>query len=172
MTTVGSKNATFRITLGPKQYIQPDDNGYYSMIIKPGGDLNAILGVPFFTNLNVVLDRDQGRVGFSLGCGCDTATDSYPTIQNALGVSWSSGQSASNPSYPTKTSTSIPTPTPTLSTEDCPYFPTSTPKTTASETSLSTPTAGVGNSAQFHAKKPNIKMLLCLVAFAGIYLLI
>ncbi|KAH6585586.1 hypothetical protein BASA50_001195 [Batrachochytrium salamandrivorans] len=96
MTTVGSKNATFRITLGPKQYIQPDDNGYYSMIIKPGGDLNAILGVPFFTNLNVVLDRDQGRVGFSLGCGCDTATDGYPTIQNASGTIWKASGAVSS----------------------------------------------------------------------------
>ncbi|KAJ1339203.1 hypothetical protein BSLG_006341 [Batrachochytrium salamandrivorans] len=96
MATVGSKNATFRITLGPKQYIQPDDNGYYSMIIKPGGDLNAILGVPFFTNLNVVLDRDQGRVGFSLGCGCDTATDGYPTIQNASGTIWKASGAVSS----------------------------------------------------------------------------
>ncbi|KAJ1339205.1 hypothetical protein BSLG_006343 [Batrachochytrium salamandrivorans] len=45
MTTAGSKNATFRVTLGPKQYLQRNDNGYYVMIIRPGGDTSAILGI-------------------------------------------------------------------------------------------------------------------------------
>ncbi|KAH6582176.1 hypothetical protein BASA60_002083 [Batrachochytrium salamandrivorans] len=80
MTTAGSKNATFRVTLGPKQYLQRNDNGYL-----------LFLESPSFTNLNVVLDRKQGRVGFSLGCGCETTTDKFPSLTHSNGTVWRAG---------------------------------------------------------------------------------
>ncbi|KAL2916887.1 hypothetical protein HK105_203666 [Polyrhizophydium stewartii] len=65
--TASGRNAPFSITMGAKQYIQKDSNGYYNMLFFDGGDTMAILGVPFFTHLFVLLDRQNGRVGFSPG---------------------------------------------------------------------------------------------------------
>ncbi|KAJ8327011.1 hypothetical protein QVD99_005121 [Batrachochytrium dendrobatidis] len=109
-TISGSQNATFKITLGARQYIQPNVNGYYQMIIQVGSDAYANLGIPFFSNLNVVLDRANARVGFSQGCGCDTATDGYPIIQDANGMTWTAGISIPY-TTPTGTSTAIKTTT-------------------------------------------------------------
>ncbi|OAJ36958.1 hypothetical protein BDEG_21053 [Batrachochytrium dendrobatidis JEL423] len=99
----GGQNATFKITLGARQYIQPNANGYFAMIARSGGERYANLGIPLFSNLNVVLDRANARVGFSQGCGCDTATDGYPIIQDANGRVWKAGVSTSSTSSASST---------------------------------------------------------------------
>ncbi|KAI8918074.1 aspartic peptidase domain-containing protein [Entophlyctis helioformis] len=84
-------HGTFRITLGPRQYLQRDVNGFYTFLALPNTQYDSdfvLFGVPLFTNLNIVLDRHRGRVGFSMGCGCDAAKQEYPSIQAESGEVW------------------------------------------------------------------------------------
>ena len=37
-------------------------------------DSLAILGAPFFTSFYVSLDRDNGRIGISAGCNCESSS--------------------------------------------------------------------------------------------------
>jgi hypothetical protein len=60
---------TFRLTLGPKQYIQQADDGYWMLVISIGKDNYAVLGLPIFSAFYILVDRDLGTIGFGLGCG-------------------------------------------------------------------------------------------------------
>eukprot|EP00842_Homolaphlyctis_polyrhiza_P003613 jgi/Hompol1/4252/HPOL_007010-RA len=64
-TTSNGQAATFRIVLGPRQYIQPDPLGYYRMVVTSGSTSYALLGIPLFTSLSILLDRGNGRIGWS-----------------------------------------------------------------------------------------------------------
>jgi hypothetical protein len=61
--------SSFEITLGPKQYFQQDDEGFWFFVIGKGSDYYAVLGIPFFNSFYVMIDRAAGTVGFALGCG-------------------------------------------------------------------------------------------------------
>lgn len=75
--------STVTLTLGPHQYIQANTAGYYVFMVGSVGDQYTILGLPFFAAYHIVVDRDSGKITFQLGCGCDQATDSYPTISTS-----------------------------------------------------------------------------------------
>jgi hypothetical protein len=59
----------FRLTLGPKQYIQQADDGYWMVVIRIGKDNIVVLGLPIFSAFYIMVDRDLETIGFSLGCG-------------------------------------------------------------------------------------------------------
>ncbi|KAH6563921.1 hypothetical protein BASA83_012904 [Batrachochytrium salamandrivorans] len=90
-TNSGSVVSTFNITLSARQYFRANSKGDTEFAISIGSDEAALLGTPFLTNLRIVVDRDRFRVGFSLGCGCETSPDGYPTIKTSNGKIWSSG---------------------------------------------------------------------------------
>lgn len=60
---------TFKMTIGPRQYLQQDDQGFWKMQIGHGSDSYIVLGLPIFSAFHILLDRDKGSIGFSLGCG-------------------------------------------------------------------------------------------------------
>jgi hypothetical protein len=68
------------LTLGPRQYIQIDSDGYYEMMIVGSNDYYAILGLPIFSSYHIVLDRNNGSITFTSGCACEAAVDGYPKI--------------------------------------------------------------------------------------------
>ncbi|KAI8918073.1 aspartic peptidase domain-containing protein [Entophlyctis helioformis] len=78
---VNGTSRVFSIVLGGRQYIQCDNDGYCAYLVTGGTETYATLGIPVFSNLHIVFDRTNARVGFAPGCGCTTATDGYPKIQ-------------------------------------------------------------------------------------------
>lgn len=69
------------LVLGPRQYIQPDSDGYYIfMVADLGSDDFAIMGLPFYTAYHIVMDRTNNLVKFQPGCGCESLLDRYPEI--------------------------------------------------------------------------------------------
>jgi hypothetical protein len=65
-----TSNNVFQLIIGPFQYIQQDSKGRYQFLISAGADEYAILGLPIYSAFYIVVDRDTGIIGFSLGCGC------------------------------------------------------------------------------------------------------
>ena len=80
--------SNFQITLSANEYIQQTANGQYQFLVLSGNDYMAILGIPLFTGLDIVFDRANTRVGFSLGCGCSTSTSKFPDIVSNQGSAW------------------------------------------------------------------------------------
>jgi hypothetical protein len=81
---------TFKLILGPRQYIQQDDTGFWQMVIRTRPDTFVSLGLPIFSAYYILLDRDAGTIGFSPGCGCNIASDGYPKIQRGSSLYQSS----------------------------------------------------------------------------------
>jgi hypothetical protein len=50
------------------------------IMIAPGDDDWAILGLTFFSAYHITIDRNLGTMKFELGCGCEEALDGYPKI--------------------------------------------------------------------------------------------
>lgn len=75
--------STVTLTLGPRQYIQANKAGYYAFMVSSWADQYSILGLPFFSAYHIVVDRDNGRINFQLGCGCEFSTDGYPKISTS-----------------------------------------------------------------------------------------
>ncbi|KAK5668652.1 hypothetical protein QVD99_004445 [Batrachochytrium dendrobatidis] len=96
--TDDNSNSVVEITLGPKDYIQKIDSKNVIFTVTAGSNDHAILGIPFMTQLTVTFDRQNKRIGFAPGCGCETATDGYPTISNGDQVLWSPSQLPEQPS--------------------------------------------------------------------------
>ncbi|KAI8918072.1 aspartic peptidase domain-containing protein [Entophlyctis helioformis] len=116
---VNGTSRVFSIVLGGRQYIQCDNDGYCAYLVTGGTETYATLGIPVFSNLHIVFDRTNARVGFAPGCGCTTATDGYPKIQwngTTVTADWakatqtssatSAGTPSATPSGPTGTVTS------------------------------------------------------------------
>ncbi|KAH6564037.1 hypothetical protein BASA62_008159 [Batrachochytrium salamandrivorans] len=83
IAATGGRGKTFKIMLGPHQYIQPDLNGDNVMIVISSFSEYIVLGVAFHSSLDILHDRKNGKVGFSLGCGCESSPDGYPKIEDA-----------------------------------------------------------------------------------------
>ncbi|EGF80841.1 hypothetical protein BATDEDRAFT_24293 [Batrachochytrium dendrobatidis JAM81] len=81
-------NSVVTIKLGPKDYIQRVDSKHVVFIVAAGSNDYAILGIPFMTQLGLTFDRAHTRIGFGPGCGCETASNRYPTISNGDQVLW------------------------------------------------------------------------------------
>ncbi|KAJ8327850.1 hypothetical protein O5D80_003247 [Batrachochytrium dendrobatidis] len=96
--TDDNSNSVVEITLGPKDYIQRYDSENFWFTVEAGSNNKAVLGIPFMTQLTVTFDRQNKRIGFAPGCGCETATDGYPTISNGDQVLWSPSQLPEQPS--------------------------------------------------------------------------
>ncbi|KAK5667209.1 hypothetical protein QVD99_006416 [Batrachochytrium dendrobatidis] len=86
-------NSVVEITLGPKDYIQ-----IIVFAVTAGPNDYAVLGISFMTRLAVTFDLQNKRIGFAPGCGCEVATDGYPTISNGDQVLWSPSQLPEQPS--------------------------------------------------------------------------
>ncbi|KAI8914220.1 aspartic peptidase domain-containing protein, partial [Gorgonomyces haynaldii] len=73
---------SLKLTLGPKQYIQRDADGYFFFLISGSstGNTFSILGLPFYSAFYILKDRPNRRIGFAPGCDCATATDGYPKV--------------------------------------------------------------------------------------------
>jgi hypothetical protein len=68
------------LTIGPRQYIQIDIDGYYSMAVVQGNDQRALLGLAFFSSFYILLDKNLGEIGFRLGCNCHDSVDGFPKV--------------------------------------------------------------------------------------------
>jgi hypothetical protein len=82
-------NYSMVLILGPREYIQKDLDGdcnlrltLDSMLIWPGSDNIATLGLAFFTSFYILLDKDLGRIGFAPNCCNPTlkSTYNYPIV--------------------------------------------------------------------------------------------
>ena len=71
------------LTLGPRQYIQANTNGFYMFMITSQSESSVVFGLPFFSAYHIVVDRDLGQMTFQIGCGCYFATDGYPKISTS-----------------------------------------------------------------------------------------
>ncbi|KAJ3304490.1 hypothetical protein HDV03_002699 [Kappamyces sp. JEL0829] len=81
--TIASQTSAFdniTLVLGPRQYIQSDQSGYWTFMISQGDDNYAILGLPLFSAYHIVLDRTEGSITFQPGCGCESSQDQYPLL--------------------------------------------------------------------------------------------
>ncbi|OAJ40353.1 hypothetical protein BDEG_24098 [Batrachochytrium dendrobatidis JEL423] len=96
--TDDNRNSVVTIKLGPRDYIQRYDSEDCKFAIKAGSNDKAILGIPFMTRLELSFDRAHKRIGFGPGCGCEVATDGYPTISDHYRVLWPSSQLPEQPS--------------------------------------------------------------------------
>ncbi|KAK5671158.1 hypothetical protein QVD99_002919 [Batrachochytrium dendrobatidis] len=115
--TDDNRNSVVAIKLGPRDYIQRYDSKNFMFTVQAGSDDNAILGIPFMTQLGLTFDRTHKRVGFGPGCGCETATDGYPTISNSYQVLWPSSQLPKQPSTSGSSGTFIRRRKPTTTTD-------------------------------------------------------
>ncbi|KAJ3272275.1 hypothetical protein HDV01_005814 [Terramyces sp. JEL0728] len=81
ISTGGNNPTLVHFILGPQQYIQPDPDGYYSLLVYNAGDDNSVIfGLPFFSAFHLVADFSLGQATISLGCSCSYSTDGYPQI--------------------------------------------------------------------------------------------
>jgi len=71
------------LTLGPEQYIQPNDRGFYMFMVASYSETYAILGLPFFSSFHIMVDRDIGKITFKQGCECSVRNDGYPKISTS-----------------------------------------------------------------------------------------
>ncbi|KAJ3326160.1 hypothetical protein HDV06_000036 [Boothiomyces sp. JEL0866] len=78
--------STVTFVLGPQQYIQADANGYVGIVVYPGSDQYAVLGLPFFSAYYVLADRNLGQLQISLGCSCLLSSSTYPKIITPTGT--------------------------------------------------------------------------------------
>ncbi|KAK6091605.1 hypothetical protein MT418_8499 [Batrachochytrium dendrobatidis] len=85
---VENRNSVVAIKLGPRDYIQRYDSKNFEFAVQAGSNDKATLGMSFMTRLTMTFDRRHKRIGFGPGCGCETATDGYPTISNGYQVLW------------------------------------------------------------------------------------
>lgn len=118
-------NPFITLTIGPKQYFQQNSAGYWIFMMGTSPDTMAILGLPFFSSYQIVIDKTNGLITFQRGCGCSTASDIYPTITAASSNTGNSSLSLSlSPSATAtvttttlaSTTTAVPLPTNTKST--------------------------------------------------------
>ncbi|KAJ8324958.1 hypothetical protein O5D80_006478 [Batrachochytrium dendrobatidis] len=96
--TDDNRDSVVTIKLGPRDYMQIIDSKEFVFAVKAGPNDNAVLGTSFMTRLGLTFDRQNKRIGFGPGCGCETATDGYPTISNNDQVLWSPSQLPEQPS--------------------------------------------------------------------------
>ncbi|KAK6098492.1 hypothetical protein MT418_8433 [Batrachochytrium dendrobatidis] len=99
--TDDNRDSVVKIKLGPKDYIQKVNLGKfkrYLFAVKVGSNDKAILGIPFMTQLELTFDLQNTRIGFGPGCGCETASNRYPTISNNDQVLWPLPQLPEQPS--------------------------------------------------------------------------
>ncbi|KAK5664419.1 hypothetical protein QVD99_000104 [Batrachochytrium dendrobatidis] len=94
---VENRNSVVAIKLGPRDYIQRYDSKNFEFAVQAGSNDKATLGMSFMTRLTMTFDRRHKRIGFGPGCGCETATDGYPTISNGYQVLWPSSQLPEQP---------------------------------------------------------------------------
>ncbi|OAJ44229.1 hypothetical protein BDEG_27493 [Batrachochytrium dendrobatidis JEL423] len=93
-----NRNSVVTIKLGSKDYMWRYDSEKFRFAVKAGSKDHAVLGISFMTQLAVTFDRAHKRIGFGPGCGCETATDGYPTISNNDQVLWPLTQLHKQPS--------------------------------------------------------------------------
>ncbi|OAJ45431.1 hypothetical protein BDEG_28571 [Batrachochytrium dendrobatidis JEL423] len=96
--TDDNHDSVVKIKLGPKDYIQRVDYTHNMFAVKVGSNDKAILGIPFMTQLELTFDLQNIRIGFGPGCGCETASNRYPTISNGDQVLWPLPQLPEQPS--------------------------------------------------------------------------
>ncbi|OAJ39358.1 hypothetical protein BDEG_23211 [Batrachochytrium dendrobatidis JEL423] len=96
--TDDNSNSVVKITLGSKDYMQKIDSEKFVFAVTAGPNDYAVLGISFMTRLAVTFDLQNKRIGFAPGCGCEVATDGYPTISNGDQVLWSPSQLPEQPS--------------------------------------------------------------------------
>ncbi|EGF78814.1 hypothetical protein BATDEDRAFT_90267 [Batrachochytrium dendrobatidis JAM81] len=96
--TVENRNSVVTIKLGPRSYMQRYDSKRFEFAIEVGSDYYAALGIPFMNQLGLTFDRRHARIGFGPGCGCEAATDGYPSISTGYRVLWPLTQLSEQPS--------------------------------------------------------------------------
>ncbi|KAH6582318.1 hypothetical protein BASA61_008602 [Batrachochytrium salamandrivorans] len=109
--SVGGFSKILTIVLGGHQYLQCDQNTYCTYLVSGDTEGYATLGIPVFSNLLVTLDRTNGRVGFSPGCGCTTGQSPYPQVSlrnTTIKRTWDPSTPSPNAAYSKAThSTSV-----------------------------------------------------------------
>ncbi|KAK5669585.1 hypothetical protein QVD99_003976 [Batrachochytrium dendrobatidis] len=106
--TDDNRDSVVTITLGPKDYMQIIDSEDFMFTVTACPNDYANLGTSFMTRLRLTFDLQNQRIGFGPGCGCETATDGYPTISNGDQVLWSPSQLPEQPSTSGSDGTSTP----------------------------------------------------------------
>ncbi|KAK5670329.1 hypothetical protein QVD99_003024 [Batrachochytrium dendrobatidis] len=96
--TVDNQDSVVTIKLGSRSYIQRYDSEDCKFTVEVGPNDKAILGTSFIDRLTVTFDRQNERVGFGPGCGCEVMTSGYPIISNGHGVLWPLTQLPEQPS--------------------------------------------------------------------------
>ncbi|KAK5664473.1 hypothetical protein QVD99_000051 [Batrachochytrium dendrobatidis] len=96
--TDDNSNSVVTITLGPRDYIQRYDSKKFLFTVEVGSNDNVVLGASFMTRLGLTFDRQNVRIGFGPGCGCEVSTDGYPIISNNDQVLWPLSQLPEQPS--------------------------------------------------------------------------
>ncbi|EGF82603.1 hypothetical protein BATDEDRAFT_22623 [Batrachochytrium dendrobatidis JAM81] len=106
--TDDNSNSVVTITLGPRDYIQRYDSKKFLFTVEVGSNDNVVLGASFMTRLGLTFDRQNVRIGFGPGCGCEVSTDGYPIISNNDQVLWPLSQLPEQPSTSGSDVTSTP----------------------------------------------------------------
>ncbi|TPX37460.1 hypothetical protein SmJEL517_g00767 [Synchytrium microbalum] len=77
---VMNSTSVVTVTIFGHQYIQLDPvNGYVFTVLPQSTSVNYInLGASWLNSVYTVFDRDNSRIGFAPGCGCDKANSSHP----------------------------------------------------------------------------------------------
>ncbi|KAL5031816.1 hypothetical protein RTP6_7697 [Batrachochytrium dendrobatidis] len=93
-----NRDSIVTIKLGPRDYIQKVDFKNLVFAVKADSNDHAVLGASFMSRLGLTFDRQNARIGFGPGCGCEVLTDGYPIISDHYRVLWSPSQLPEQPS--------------------------------------------------------------------------
>ncbi|KAI9324790.1 aspartic peptidase domain-containing protein [Zopfochytrium polystomum] len=74
-TLTGASSGTVDVTLTGKNYIQGNGGGWLFFVVQPTSDTKVVLGAVVYDSFYIVMDRANARVGFGLGCDCNTSNN-------------------------------------------------------------------------------------------------
>ncbi|KAJ8331794.1 hypothetical protein QVD99_002039 [Batrachochytrium dendrobatidis] len=112
-----NRDSIVTIKLGPRDYIQKVDFKNLVFAVKADSNDHAVLGASFMSRLGLTFDRQNARIGFGPGCGCEVLTDGYPIISDHYRVLWSPSQLPEQPSTSGSSGTFIRRRKPTTTTD-------------------------------------------------------
>jgi hypothetical protein len=70
-TLLGTDNSNVIVNFGSAGYFQQDQYGYVNFMLASTTQTKITLGTTFFEQFYIVLDQEDHRVGFGLGCTCN-----------------------------------------------------------------------------------------------------
>ncbi|KAI9355675.1 aspartic peptidase domain-containing protein [Zopfochytrium polystomum] len=83
-TLAGYPSGVVNVTLTGKNYIQGDGNGWLYFVVQPSSVPRVILGAVVYDSFYIVMDRANKRVGFGLGCDCNSSENPSTVTSSVL----------------------------------------------------------------------------------------